>query len=252
MIRRYNYTSRKKIKRERIQICFKKDSLGRYFDADLNLTGIDLPENSKVYVESYFKTNYMRFEYGKVGKVEKPNNTYLSNFVGMDTVFFRVKVVDEDTATGRILALVSGIKLQDEEPQERNKLSLLHVVFQDLGQELYNLGFDTDSFPILIVNSNLKNPRVLIRSDTLITTIYPAVVKEIAYEIAMDDEDYNLDDDCWQGYWLRYFNSILKLNSPKPNHDDSSDLKRDWIEEVVKTFCYRNKIRNRFNKLNIN
>ena len=66
-IRRINSTGRRKILREDARIFVRPDSDGMLsFDAKLNLTGYDLPDDARVFVEAYRLTSLMRFPHGTV------------------------------------------------------------------------------------------------------------------------------------------------------------------------------------------
>ena len=55
MIRRFNYTGRKKIKRERIEITLLNDKNGRYFKARVNLDGLGFAPDAKIIIEPHYK-----------------------------------------------------------------------------------------------------------------------------------------------------------------------------------------------------
>jgi hypothetical protein len=55
MIRRFNYTNRVKILRSRVDISLFKDNEGKYFKAKVNLEGLNLPAEAKVYIEANYK-----------------------------------------------------------------------------------------------------------------------------------------------------------------------------------------------------
>ena len=73
MIRKFNYTGRKKIKRNHIQIDILRDSDDhRLFNASLHLSDMELPANAHVYVEAYHRTAYQRFSFGTAGDRKVP------------------------------------------------------------------------------------------------------------------------------------------------------------------------------------
>ena len=65
MIRRFNYTDRKRIDHNRIEIALMREE-GRIksFDATIDFEGMRLPANAVVYVEAYHKTDLMRYLFG--------------------------------------------------------------------------------------------------------------------------------------------------------------------------------------------
>lgn len=254
MIRKFNYTNRKKINRESVGIILNHDKKEKYFEAQLNLSNGNFPDHAKVYIEAYYKTSYMRFNYGSISNICAPPSTKLNDFVNTDLIYFRIKIVDETKITGRILGLVSGIEPKNLESDQKNRMAILKVNYDaDLGQRLYNLEFDEiEDFPILEINRKLENGSELVKSDIFLSTIYPSVIKDVATEIVNDQDSWQEDDDCWQGYWIKFFKMTLEINSLRPNYNEEEETKREWVDEVVNAFCYKYKVRSHFSSIKFN
>jgi hypothetical protein len=254
MIRKFNYTNRKKISSDSITIILNPDKKGKYFEVQFALDNHEFPDHAKVYIEAYYKTNYMRFAFGNVSNISSPVSTALSDFINTDLIYFRVKIVDETAINGRILALASGIEPKNLEQEQKSRMSILKVNYDaDLGQRLYHLELDEiEDLPILEINKRLENGSVLVTSDIFISTIYTSVIKELASEIVNDDAVWQEDDDCWQGYWITYFKSILGVTSVYPKKTDDDELKKEWIDEIVNSFCNKYRVRSRFSSINLN
>lgn len=254
MIRKFNYTNRKKISSDSITITLNTDRREKYFDAKLALQDYNFPEHAKIYLEAYYKTNFMRFPFGTVSNLTLPSSTVLTDFINTNLIYFRIKIVDETSINGRILAMASGIEPKDIEKEQKNRFSILKVNYDaDLGQRLYHLELDEiEDLPILEINKKLENGSVLVTSDIFISTIYTSVIQELAFEIVNDDTNYQEDEECWQGYWLKYFKHILGVNSVHPTRTDDDEIKKEWIEETVNSFCIKYKVRTKFTSLNLN
>ena len=254
MIRKFNYTNRGKISSNSITITLNTDRKEKNFDAQFTLQDYNFPEHAKIYLEAYYKTNYMRFAFGTVSKIIPPPSTVLTDFINTDLIYFRLKIVDETNINGRILALAAGLEPKDVEKEQKNRMSILKVNYDaDLGQRLYHLELDEiEDLPILEINKKLENGSILVTSDIFISTIYPSVIREIATEIINDDTNYQEDDECWQGYWVKYFKHILGTSSVHPINTDDDEFKKEWLEEIVNSFCNKYKIRTRFTSLNLN
>jgi len=253
MIRKFNYTNRLPIKRDRIQISLTKENRYKSFDAVLEIKDLGVPEESKIYIEPYFKTNQMRFDFGTVGEILQPKDRRLIDLLATDLIYFRIKIIDESKKNGRILAMVSGIQPVELKKEPAKKRAILSVNFDaELGQRLFSIEFDNiEDVPILEINRKLKSRSELVRSDLFLSTIFPSVVKEIATEIVFDS-DYNWtdEDDCWQGYWLKYFKINLGLSLIKPSLEADYEERREWLEAVVDVFCATQKVRNKFLTVN--
>src|SRR5262249_24445676 len=157
VIRRFNYTGRKRIEQSGISVTLHEDADGvRTFDITLDLSGSRLPADGKVYVQAYYRTSWMRFSFGTVTAITPPTNRRLSEIDRGNIVYFRVLVVDEHGQHGRIIAAVDGIRPLRPGEDGYRKLSLLPVNLIDLGPELWRLDFE-GAGPVLEVNNRIPD-----------------------------------------------------------------------------------------------
>jgi len=134
MIRKFNYTGRKKIKRSNVRIDLMRDSNGqRFFSSGLKLDDLELPLNAHVYVEAYHRSGYRRFDFGTVGDRKIPPDRQLKTISDSAIPLFRVKVVDKSTSHGRILASVDKVRPENIDNIPAGSQSLLFVEYDDLG-----------------------------------------------------------------------------------------------------------------------
>ena len=113
MIRKFNYTGRKKIRRSNVQIDLLRSRNGhRQFNIALQLDDLALPANAHVYVEAYHRSGYQRFDFGTIAHRAIPSDRTLRKFANSALPLFRVKVVDKTAAHGRILAAVDKVRPQ--------------------------------------------------------------------------------------------------------------------------------------------
>src|SRR5262245_12916012 len=130
MIRRFNYTKRKKIPRQNIEIkLYCPAGRERTFDANIDLSDLDLPPDAFVFVEPYYKASYMRFVFGKAGKIEVPKKRELTDIDPGTVVFFRVKVTDSADQHGQLLAEADGIIGEDGGTPDKARQSILPVSY---------------------------------------------------------------------------------------------------------------------------
>src|SRR5687767_8442029 len=93
MIRRFNYTGRKRINRSDVKFTLQPaDDVHFMFDATLNLAKHELPPEAVVWVEAYRQTRLMRFDFGTIARPQQPANRKLTEFDTSDAILFRVKV----------------------------------------------------------------------------------------------------------------------------------------------------------------
>jgi hypothetical protein len=253
MIRKFNYTNRVKLKTDSFEINLNQTTSGKFFDAQLLLKPYSFPEYAKIYVEAYYKTNYMRFNFGTISNFVQPSNTLLSDFTNTDLIYFRIKIVDDTGKNGKILALTSGIEPKGIEPGQKNRKPIIKVNYSmDLGQRLYHLELDEiEDLPILEINRKLDNASQLVKSDIFISTIYTSVVFEIANEIVNSDSIYDENEESWQGYWIKYFKQTLGIHTAHPIKTDENEQKKEWIEDILNSFCSKYKVRTKFASLNL-
>jgi hypothetical protein len=250
MIRRFNYTKRKRIDPERVFIRLIRHSKGPpTFDARIDLSGTRLPTDASVFVEAYFKSSYMRFPYGTVGRIEPEPERDLTEFDRDGTVFFRVKVVDRSERLGKLLAELDDINPVEAGSEGDSRYCILPVSFKDLGQEIWRLKLDGER-PVLEVN-RLDGMEEYVRSSPVfLSLVYPAVIREVLqYLLLVEEEEVAEDDTTWRGHWMRF----CKQYNPEtvPPIDEDSYLRREWIDQVVRRFSEALKVREKFNAARI-
>lgn len=110
MIRRMNYTGRKRISRSRVTVRLLPAAGGGWaFDADFDLFDYEFPRESSVFVEAYNATSYMRFAFGTVGAICSPADTRLVEITACPLPRFRVKIVDMRTRFGLLLGVADKL-----------------------------------------------------------------------------------------------------------------------------------------------
>jgi hypothetical protein len=208
---------------------------------------------SRLYVEAYHKTSYMRFDFGDVGSPRSPADRQLREIDGGASALFRVKVVDESGEHGRILAEADHLSPLDGNQANANRISLLPVETADLRDAVWQLDFSNDR-PVLVLNRKIENVSAIAHGDDhFFTLVYPAVVQRILFQILWVDEHYEVDGDTddWRCQWLKFVCQLPGVNEPpKPASDEERDSIREqcleWIDRAVAGFCEKLQVRDRF------
>lgn len=116
MIKRVNFTGRRRVPRDRVEIKVFEGQ-PRRFDATINLDGLRFLPNAAVYLEATCAGSSVirRFSFGEVGAIQPPTERELADVNG-ENVFFTLKVVDRAERFGRILGLaeISGLIAQEK------------------------------------------------------------------------------------------------------------------------------------------
>jgi len=248
MIRRFNYTGRKKIPRSKVSISLNEGPAKTLtFDATVDFEGLPVPPSANIYIEAHRRGYFKRFS---CGTVSAPKFTARRILAGLDSnalVRFRVKAVDKK---GRIVAVADNIIPRRTEEEAAEKLYLLPVDFVDLGHAIWRLDLESD-WPTLQLNKNMEDIREVARSDnTFLALVFPEVVRQVFYKIIVEEDhtDPETDPDDWMSGWLRYAANLLGKKQ-MPSSGQSEPIKQEklkWIEDAVEAFCSNNQTLEKF------
>jgi hypothetical protein len=243
VIRRFNYTGRKRIDRTDAKIFVDEAPLR--FRAGLQLEAYRLPADARVFVEAYRQTTRVRFDFGTVSAITPPDDCTLTTFETQDGLLFRVKVTAANgTAAGRLLAEADQLPPLRSDDSEEPREPLLPVRGQDLGQEIFRVDY-SGSRPILLLNSAVGDWRALARSPSLTYLMYPHVLREILTRVIHIEHHHELEPESdWRAQWLRFASQIPGGSEPPDGKDqDESD---DWIDGIVAAFGRMHRLADRF------
>lgn len=236
MIRRLNYTGRRKISRARVTVRLipAKRGDGYAFHVDYDLKGLRFPDTARVYVEAYNVASYMRFSFGTVGERHDPRTTDLRDVTPRPLPRFRLKVVDEQERLGLLLGVADKIVPLRPEEELSHKQSLLPVEFCDLGDRVWRLDL-TDS-PVLELNNRVEGIADAARvGGSFVGLVFPEVVRGVLSHIlfVLREDDPTADDSEWTSQWLRYALALPDVGAlPEQDAD-----REEWIDQAVHAFC---------------
>lgn len=238
MIRRLNYTGRKKIPRSRVAIRLVEGPRGvSLFTADYDLSGFDFPSDARVYIEAYNPASYMRFAFGTIAAPSEPADARLVDVTLRPLPKFRLKVVDESERHGLLLGVADKlVPLRPDEDLD-NRQSLLPVEFCDLGDRAWKL--DLGDWPVLELNSRIEGLGEAARSGgSFLGLVYPEVIRALLHDIVIEQgqTDPELDDDDWPSLWLRYACTLPGVEPP-PSDAGANARREEWVDDAVQAFC---------------
>ena len=238
MLRKLNYTGRRRIARTDVTITLDPLGPGRHtFSADLRLANYRLPKRARILVEAYKNVNRMRFDFGTVGAPSHPAawQLELTEFAGTNNMLFRVKVVDFESELGKLLAEADQIRpqLADEAGSERE--SLLDVRKEDLGERLWRVQIedgDSELMPCIVIHSKLDKASFT-QSVEFRALVLPAVMEQVLQSLP-------LPGDCEAETWAaRWWSFLGRLGAGIP---ESNEARAEWIDEAVDLFCRKNNL----------
>jgi len=249
VIRRLNFTGRRKIPRGRITIRLHVETEDRYaFSADYDLAGLRFPADASVLIEAYNAISYMRFDFGTVGTPHEPPDLRLSDVTPRPLPKFRLKVVDRSGHTGLLLGVADQIVALRAEQDLRARQPLLPVDFCDLGERVWRL--DLSDWPVLELNQRIDGIVDEARSgDDFLALVYPEVVRQIlrATVIEQEQTDPDFDDTHWTSLWLRYVCELPGVGRPPQGLSQHARTDREeWVEDAVQAFCHAREVRRRY------
>jgi hypothetical protein len=246
MIRRFNYTGRRRIRKEHAVVSATPAEGGvQSFSVTLSLATYRFPADARVVMEAYRQTSFMRFDWGTVAQLHQPDDRHLTEFNGLDGVRFRLKVVDSRSSDAnpapRILGLADRL-VAKQSNKTGEATSLLPIVPADI-PEVWRLVFDHDEDPTLEVNESLIDDATEFgRNDAVASLVLPQVYRSVLSKILIADGRSVADADGWRHRWLEMSRRHLKLEDPPhPDCDGKGRILNEediheWIDHAVKRF----------------
>lgn len=237
MKRTFNYTGRKSIPKGTVSIrLHDADAIGsvqRFTVQFVDLDTLALPATATIYVEPYVGgSSSMRFPFGTVGQPVAPATTTLDEIDAGGKVLFRVKIVDESEAVGRLLASVDEVAPRDESDTDGRK-PLLPLRRLDLGEELWRVSISVSDGPELLVNNRIPDLADRIKVDpTLQGLVLPHALRCIVPELFEEP-----DGGDWHSNWREFVTRIFAEDIDwELDPTDEPEVLRDLVETVVRRF----------------
>lgn len=200
-----------------------------------------MPPKAKVWVEAYDRNAFMRFPFGVAESPGAEASTTLTDFVGTDSYYFRVKVVDKETHS-RLFAVADAVSPIRRHDEDESAKSLLRVTTRDLGPVPWELEYPIADHPLLVINNKIDAGKSLARSNQFFQAlVFPAILEQILRRILLED-NYRPsadpdDDDMWKEGWLEFSGSLSGSTRLPIDQDLSKDEIEQWIEDSRRAFC---------------
>lgn len=247
MRRRFNYSNRKKIRHESVQVATRESGGTHVATVNASLAEYGLPSDALVFVEAYRKANYMREKIGTVSTLPDPYEFVLRDFDTVDGVKFRLKVVDgreHATKSGQLLLGVADrITPKEGDDEDANIKKLLKLEPADLNGEIWRVSTEED--PVIQIEKVYWEDRsTFVRSGWFFSIVMPAVLRTILTS-ALSDQYRELEDDDWRAHWLRFALSLPSEGSLPSEDADEGELS-GWVDIRVEAFCRHQKVQERF------
>lgn len=242
--RRINSTGRRKIARDCIDIRMLEAPIGEPLraKATLDLAAMTLPANAGVAIEAYHRSSGMRFDCGTVGDLRVPPVLVMDQVDRSGSVLFRVKVVDNDNDTGKLLASAERIQPRSEDDADGRR-SIFPISYRDLGSETWKVEINYGDKPHLIINNKMpgfshklqENPLL---QGLLLPAAFRVVLSALVRPTETGDDTTDDDDDGsrgWKEDWLQYAKDEIGMSVDPSTL--SEDQREEWVDEAVQKFC---------------
>lgn len=245
MLRRLNYTSRKRVPLENARVTVTESKEVLAFETTLKLDGHGLPSGARVFVEAYRRMEWMRFDFGTVGAITAPVDRRLTRFESPNGILFRIRIVSPDgTPAGKLLAEADRIRPVTSERKNQDRRTLLPLQPVSLDGELFRLDLTND--PVLLVERTLGDYWESTASSPVFQAlVYPNVFRQVLATLVdqwPDDDDV----DGWQADWAAMARSIPGFEPPPPANEEES-TKAAWIDARVSAFARSHRLLDLFN-----
>lgn len=247
MIRRLNYTGRKRITRDRVSITLTKREDGLWFDANTDLRKMELTDTAMVVLEAYHIGDVRRFDLGTAARGTVSGTGSLKEFSDYQSIGFRLLVMDTSRVHGRILAIADRLKPNagDKGPPYEGQNPLLPVDFVADMKEMWRINFDDPGRPVLEVNKTIPRIREMILDAEIRLAILPAVFREILNQMLIidhytpEDESDEEESDDWSDWWafttsIQGYDDAMSDSNPRTWTDDD---RTSIVEAIVENFC---------------
>ena len=239
--RRFNFTNRKRISQELVDIRLSAVGFGAPLQAtaELKLDGLGFPSSASVAIEAYRSSSLMRFDCGTVGNLRVPPIMTLDEVDAGGNIQFRVKVSDREQVVGRLVATASRISPRSEDDGE-GRAPLLPVKFDDISPELWRVSGsdDEDEPPALVFNYKANGLESRVYTDPLVRgLVMPAafrIVLERLVAFSVPEED---EEGDWKNRWLKFCAEELEVDGSP--YTGSAEDKERWIQDCVTAFSQR-------------
>lgn len=237
MKRTLNWTGRKTIPLEKmvIRVVEASGDSAASFSAEIaDLKDLVSAPDARIYVEPYVGTSSMRFDFGTISAPVVPKDTSMTEIDAGVLPLFRVRVVDETTDVGKILAAADGIRPANEIEDDDRK-SLLPVAYRDLGEAIWDLDLEPGARPLLVLNNRIPELADRIRTDL---PFQGAVVVHAVRRIL---ETLFLDDSHRDGEWVKDWHEfVADLRGGIPLDDEGDEATTQAaISDAVQSLIVR-------------
>ena len=231
----FNYTNRKRIKRENVLIRgVVENGCTKIFVERLELGDIGVPHDGEVILELTWNRKSLRFPIGHVEKVQIGNSIDLGD-VPIEGITAKVKVVGRSQSdNGKLLAVCDRLR-----PEFLNgSQSILPLVPMELGELVWKLEIDNETGPELQLNIQFDDLYEVYRHPIFLATVMPEVVRQIAFWASVHDASEDESVAAVLDDWIQFFR--ISGHDVKSVSGDI-DMAQNMAHQISLDFSRRNR-----------
>lgn len=246
MPRRFNYTDRKLIEQQDIdiQLVFAGDHVS--FLPKIGFSKHAFPASAHTFIEVFRKAQLVRFDFGPVSSPGLCDGGSLDEFGGASGAMglqFQVKVVD--TVTKNILALSKPVRAGNDPGGGADSILPLGRLPQD-DPRIWSVDF-TDG-PTLYINHALEVQ--VTQKEYFIALVYPAVLQQVLEYAFLYHRDEEFE---WCDKWKQYVCDIrhappFPIVDPTEPQETQDEQIRTWIDQAVRASITDKKLAEKANE----
>lgn len=237
--RRINSTGRRKINKNHIDIVMLTPAANEPLAATATITTDEwkFPGDARIVLEAYHRNSGMRFDCGTVAKPSVPDVLKLDELDPSSNVLFRLKVIDGENGSGKMLGAAERIRPGESDNAEGRR-SLFPIVCRYMEDELVKVDI-SDAGATLILNSRVPGFTVRILEDPMLAgTLLPQAFREVITHVVNQLVSEGDDEGAWEADWIEFCMNELGMDDPTEMTDEEE--RTEWIDNVVAGFCRKN------------
>jgi hypothetical protein len=247
MKRRINFTGRKKIMQESVELNVTDlNTPNVAFSCSADLGRYNFPESAAVFLDVY-RDKYIRQRYdlGTVGSPVKIRDEKIPKFSSYPVLTYRITVTDQGQGGKLILGRSSPILFTSSGPGS-SASSILPLKFQKNMNQVWRIDVESGK-PVLLINSGITGIEEKIRNDVLFRhSIFPAVLREILFYLFILKQPDKEDETTQK--WIQYisetlgFHDDLDILTDESDEDEGTDSESgmEVIESIIEKFSCKN------------
>lgn len=204
MKRTVNFSGRKRILADDFHLIFRENkgsAAGHNVEIAWDLTQLELPSDSQLFLECAGRGQFYRFNLGEVGVGIGEASKPLGSVRDLSSIRAEVFVTAADGQVSRILASSAPVSVALGEDSTSTSKSILALRVEPRLEVMWRVNY-SEGMPVLEVSQRFGSVH---SEDWFFPTVLPAVVREIYINVSLGI--FEMEDESIQD-WVTYFEGL--------------------------------------------